>query len=367
MDIFFNNIYKSRKTCLEMLEDRNYDITDTVTFTRSSFQSILGDDNLKIKSTVHLTPIDILTKKSILRNNFISNVTLDYESELENITEFLEEISDEDEDEGEEYGEMERSYDERGNEEHDYNELSNLKDTHAEESAGIIEKTDIEQNAGSLESNFSSSSTEKTSKTSLNLSEISESPSKSTISFKSQNGGDDVNEIIEDICVVKFIFDTKLIKKSLEALSKLSDSITSIILILCVDDNKVFIKDPDTGRSMLSSRYLQLDYDNEHIEVYHYKQMIVNITHHNYVPKHELVDVMDHDSILRKYSLKNKKGLPCILKNDPICRYYGGSVGDIFKIHRKDRFGESIVYRCVNDDEIDFDSYKLKEKNLLRG
>ena len=35
---------------------------------------------------------------------------------------------------------MERSYDERGNEEHDYNELSNLKDTHAEESAGIIEK-----------------------------------------------------------------------------------------------------------------------------------------------------------------------------------------------------------------------------------
>ena len=86
MDIFFNNIYKSRKTCLEMLEDRNYDISDTVTFTRSSFQSILGDDNLKIKSTVHLTPIDILTKKSILRNNFISNVALDYESELENIT-----------------------------------------------------------------------------------------------------------------------------------------------------------------------------------------------------------------------------------------------------------------------------------------
>ena len=138
---------------------------------RSSFQSILGDDNLKIKNTVHLTPIDILTKKSILRNNFISNVALDYESELDNITEFLEEISDEDEDEGEEYGEMERSYDERGNEEHDYNELSNLKDTHAEESAGIIEKTDIEQKAGSLESNFSSSSKEKTSKTSLNLSE----------------------------------------------------------------------------------------------------------------------------------------------------------------------------------------------------
>ena len=33
MDIFFNNIYKSRKTCLEMLEDRYYDISDTVTFT----------------------------------------------------------------------------------------------------------------------------------------------------------------------------------------------------------------------------------------------------------------------------------------------------------------------------------------------
>ena len=47
------------------------------------------------------------------------------------------------------------------------------------------------------------------------------------------------------IYVVKFIFDTKLIKKSLEVLSNLSNSITTIILILCVDDNKVFIKDPD--------------------------------------------------------------------------------------------------------------------------
>ena len=83
---------------------------------------------------------------------------------------------------------------------------------------------------------------------------------------------------------------------------------------MCVDDNKVFIKDPDTGRSMLSSRYLQLDNDNEHIEVYHYKQMIVNITHHNYVPKHELVDVMEHDSILRKILIKKQKRFTLYIK-----------------------------------------------------
>ena len=114
------------------------------------------------------------------------------------------------------------------------------------------------------------------------------------------------------------------------------------------------------------ARYLELEMGNDDIQVYHYKQLIVNITKHKFVPHHELVDISEHADILKKYSIKNKRGLPIILKTDPVCRYYNARIGDIFRIHRKDRFGKSIIYRCVHDNEIDFEQQKLIEKNLQK-
>ena len=86
----------------------------------------------------------------------------------------------------------------------------------------------------------------------------------------------------------------------------------------------------------------------ENIELFWIGHLLVNITHHTFVPRHELLEKNSHDSIMEKFSLSNVKQLPIILKSDPISRYYGFETGDICKITRKNKIsGISVIYRLV--------------------
>ena len=89
--------------------------------------------------------------------------------------------------------------------------------------------------------------------------------------------------------------------------------------------------------------------ENERVQTFYYKNLIVNITLHKYVPRHELItDRRIIRDILEFYNLKSTTGLPAIRLEDPVCRYYKGRVGDIFKIYRCNKNdGDSIVYRGV--------------------
>ena len=374
MEIFFNNIYKSRKTCLEMLNDRNYDTQNVAVYTERSFETILSNESLKIRETPFITPIDIYVKKiKTSKVNDYKEINYDFESEDDDdLSKVLEEISDDEEDEedveekqeeGEFFG---RTTTEYGDEINEYNDMPEKEDAHADSEAGI---EGFELGGGGIEksksiSNFTDKSVS-ISAQSQNVSNISSLDNSSSLSSKLSNQTGGAMDIEDEICVVKFIFDNKSISRSLEAITKLSKNIKNIIFVICSDDEKIFIKNPSTGRSSLNSNYKKFDYDNDDIQVFHYKQLIVNITHHKFVPKHELVETWEHQNILIKYSVKNKRGLPCILKTDPICRYYNGKIGDIFRIHRKDRFGKAIVYRCVHDDELDFEQQKFIEKSYL--
>lgn len=91
-----------------------------------------------------------------------------------------------------------------------------------------------------------------------------------------------------------------------------------------------------------------LDDDTYDIELFHEDELTFNITHHNYVPKHEIISSDVKDEILKIYNI-NEKQLPYILSTDPVCKYFNGKPGDVFRITRNFSPNQfSIYYRlCV--------------------
>ena len=86
------------------------------------------------------------------------------------------------------------------------------------------------------------------------------------------------------------------------------------------------------------------NYNKYNIELFHEDELVFNITHHNLVPKHEIVDNDIKKELMKHYKITEKQ-FPYIYTNDPICKYYKGAHGDLFRITRND---SSIYYRlCI--------------------
>ena len=79
------------------------------------------------------------------------------------------------------------------------------------------------------------------------------------------------------------------------------------------------------------------------IELFQEEEMQYNITKHYLVPKHELL-YKKGSSALKEFKDKFSDKFPIILKNDPVCRFYGYSRGDIIKVTRENG---TIMYRIV--------------------
>jgi DNA-directed RNA polymerase I, II, and III subunit RPABC1 len=84
------------------------------------------------------------------------------------------------------------------------------------------------------------------------------------------------------------------------------------------------------------------------------KELMFNITKHMLVPKHILLTQQERRELLLELNKKNNslKLIPKIYDTDPISKYYGAKVGQIFKIMRESLFDDviakkSIFYRVV--------------------
>ena len=85
----------------------------------------------------------------------------------------------------------------------------------------------------------------------------------------------------------------------------------------------------------------------KNVEIFMNKNMIYNITHHEFVPKHVILNKEEEIELLDKYSSTLNK-LPKILKSDPIAKYYGMKQNQVCKIIRKSpEVGEYVYYRLV--------------------
>lgn len=83
------------------------------------------------------------------------------------------------------------------------------------------------------------------------------------------------------------------------------------------------------------------------IETFDEKELIVNITEHELVPKHTILSQEEKNSLLAKYKLKENQ-LPKILLSDPISKYLGLRRAQVVKIIRpSETAGRYVTFRIA--------------------
>ncbi len=77
----------------------------------------------------------------------------------------------------------------------------------------------------------------------------------------------------------------------------------------------------------------------------------LDITKHEFVPKHIILSEKKKEEVLKEYKIKLKQ-LPRISISDPVIKILNAKIGDVIKIIRKsETAGESEYYRVVTRGE----------------
>ncbi len=108
-----------------------------------------------------------------------------------------------------------------------------------------------------------------------------------------------------------------------------------------------FFPDGSTAGHQRAKKALVIAQDSVRIECFTEAQLMFNVTKHSYVPRHRIVSASEKEALLAKYKIEEDK-LPKIQMEDPVARYFGAEVGDVFRIERpSETAGRYITYRIV--------------------
>ena len=159
----------------------------------------------------------------------------------------------------------------------------------------------------------------------ITLDEIKESYTKNKINLPTQDGK--INTIFwdEPLNISKINNHVTKLKK---------DNLNLVLLIL--GRNNVDDEIAISQKRNLDSIFGKIDYD-----IFYIDELVFNVTKHHYVPTHILLSEKESEIIYNSYG----KNLPLIDKSDIIVRYYGGKIGNIFKIIRPN----NLYYRKVEN------------------
>ena len=125
-------------------------------------------------------------------------------------------------------------------------------------------------------------------------------------------------------------------------ISKINNHVTKLkkdnlnLVLLILGRNNVDDEITISQNRNLDSIFGKIDYD-----IFYIDELVFNVTKHHYVPSHVLLNEKEAEIIYDSYG----KNLPLIDKSDIIVRYYGGKIGNIFKIIRPN----NLYYRKVED------------------
>jgi len=101
----------------------------------------------------------------------------------------------------------------------------------------------------------------------------------------------------------------------------------------------------------LHETHKNLEKKYESIQLFHTNRLLVNITKHVLVPKHELLTESEKKDIKTRLNLSSLDKLPKILETDQVARYYNMNHGDVCRIYRPSKnAGIHICYRFCQED-----------------
>lgn len=163
-------------------------------------------------------------------------------------------------------------------------------------------------------------------------------------SFLAQFSGFEANpSLLNFVCsresplAVHFTIESSLAKRSLEALAN-EYSAQGIDAVVLVTPSKL----NPACKSFIKS--IKMAFEHFLIE-----ELQFNITKHCLVPAHRLMQPKEEAEFLEKLRCK-KENIPTILTTDPVARFFGAKVGEIFEITRKSQTtGTALYYRVVRE------------------
>ena len=100
----------------------------------------------------------------------------------------------------------------------------------------------------------------------------------------------------------------------------------------------------------LHEMHTNLEMKDEDLQIFHQSRLITNISHHNLVPKHEIISDKDKEYLKKKFKLQSLEKLPHIATSDPMAKYLNMRHGDICRIYRASKnAGLHICYRYCKE------------------
>jgi len=83
------------------------------------------------------------------------------------------------------------------------------------------------------------------------------------------------------------------------------------------------------------------------MDIFRTKELMINVTKHTLVPLHSVLTQQEKEVLLQRYKLKETE-LARIQSDDPVTRYFGLVIGQVFKIVRSSATaGRYVSYRIV--------------------